>query len=161
MKRSVRDLILLVVLLLCGFLRLSTTLHAQSGPHRDHDGHLEQLVKEIGLDETTQTEVSKILDAAKSQHKQLRQQLREARERMHALLEQAEPDEATVMAHADAVGALETEVRKQRLRTVLQVRALLTPEQRTKLRELLRSRRPRGHHFRHHRFDAPPPPPAQ
>jgi Spy/CpxP family protein refolding chaperone len=56
-------------------------------------------------------------------------------------LEHENPDEAAVMAQADAIGALKTEAQKHRLRTMLQVRALLTPEQRTKLLDMLRARR--------------------
>jgi Spy/CpxP family protein refolding chaperone len=48
-------------------------------------------------------------------------------------LEQEDPDEAAVMEQAEAIGALRTESRKQGLRTLLDVRALLTPEQRDDL----------------------------
>ena len=45
------------------------------------------------------------------------------------------------MDAADDVGELETAMRKQRLRTMLKINALLTPEQRTKFRHLKRDRK--------------------
>jgi Spy/CpxP family protein refolding chaperone len=49
------------------------------------------------------------------------------------------------MAQADAVGAAMTEHRKHELRTLIRVRALLTPEDRAELTELmLHHRRGRG-----------------
>jgi Spy/CpxP family protein refolding chaperone len=108
-----------------------------------HGGRLKQLIADLGLDEKTLTEVNQILEASQTEHQELRRQLREAHEHMRTLLEQAEPDEVMVMAQADAIGALETEAQKQRLRTILRVRAFLTPAQRAKLLELLRTRHSR------------------
>jgi Spy/CpxP family protein refolding chaperone len=59
------------------------------------------------------------------------------------------------MQWADRVGAAETELKKQRLRTMLEVRALLSPEQRQKLVKIFEERRARRHGF----GDGPPPPP--
>jgi Spy/CpxP family protein refolding chaperone len=149
MKRLVWRYTQRIVLVLCGFVSLLTPVLAQPpGPPRPHgpphEARLEHLVESIGLDEKTLTEVYKVIDASKAEHRELRRKLREVHDRMHSLLEQKEPDEAAVMAQADTIGALETEIQKQRLRTVLQVRALLTPEQRAKLLELLRARRSHG-----------------
>jgi Spy/CpxP family protein refolding chaperone len=149
MKRLVWRYTQLIMLVLCGFVSLLTPVLAQPpSPPRlhgpPHEARLEHLVEAIGLDEKTLTEVYKIIDASKAEHRELRRKLREAHDHMRSLLEQDKPDEATVMAQADVIGGLETEARKQRLQTMLQVHALLTPEQRTKLLELLRTRRPRG-----------------
>jgi len=54
-------------------------------------------------------------------------------EGMKALLDRATPDESAVMKQADAIGVAETELYKQHLDTMLEIRALLTPEQREKL----------------------------
>ena len=45
------------------------------------------------------------------------------------------------MQWADRIGAVETELKKQRLRTMLEVRALLSPEQRQKLVKIFEERR--------------------
>jgi Spy/CpxP family protein refolding chaperone len=152
MKRLLRHYALLSMLVLGGFVSVPALVFAHppgSPPH--HGGRLKQLIADLGLDEKTLTEVNQILEASQAERRELRRQRREAHQHMRTLLEQAEPDEATVMAQADTIGALETEAQKQRLRTILRVRAFLTPAQRAKLLELLRARHPR-------RFPTPVPP---
>ena len=64
-------------------------------------------------------------------------------EGMKALLSQSSPDEAAVMQRVEEIGAVEVEMHKHRLDTMLAIRALLTPEQReemTRLREESRGR---------------------
>lgn len=145
MKRSFWRSLLFFMLVVYGMGRLATPVFARPpGPPPFHGERFKQAVAELGLDEKVLTEVNSILDASSVEQQQLRLKLNEAHERMHTLLEQSEPDEATVMSQADLIGALETEARKHRLRMILRVRALLTPEQRTKLLELLRMRGGRG-----------------
>ncbi|MBI3248403.1 MAG: periplasmic heavy metal sensor [Deltaproteobacteria bacterium] len=105
------------------------------------EGHLEQMVESLGLDEKSMAAVKKILDASKANREDLFAKMHDAHERMRTLLEQEQPEEASVMAQADTIGALETEGRKQRLHTMLAVRALLTPAQRAKLLEKLQEER--------------------
>jgi Spy/CpxP family protein refolding chaperone len=62
---------------------------------------------------------------------------------MRGLLEADSPKLDDVMQWADRVGAAETELKKQRLRTMLEVRALLSPEQRQKLVKIFEERRGR------------------
>lgn len=132
----------LLVLVLWGVVSLPVLAVArQPGPHPPHGERLERLVGALGLDAETLTKVNKVIEESKSEHQALRRKLREAGKHMHTLLAQENPDEAEIMAQADLIGALKTETQKQRLRTMLQVRALLTPEQRGKLLEMLRTRR--------------------
>jgi Spy/CpxP family protein refolding chaperone len=144
MRRLRRHYAQLLALVLCGVVSVPALVFAHPpGPSPHHGGRLKQLIANLGLDEKTLTEVNQILEVSQTERQELRRQLREAHEHMRTLLEQAEPDEATVMAQADTIGALETEAQKQRLRTILRVRAFLTPAQRAKLLELLRARHPR------------------
>jgi Spy/CpxP family protein refolding chaperone len=62
-----------------------------------------------------------------------REALRSLHDALRASLGEEEPDEARVMQLADQIGAAETEKRKQRLRTMLEIRRLLSPEQRAEL----------------------------
>ena len=71
-------------------------------------------------------------------------------ERLHALHEELRellsadsPDESAIMAKADEIGAVKTSLKKHHLRTMLQIRSQLTPEQREKLVELHEERRER------------------
>lgn len=131
--------------MLGGFLTLLAPALAQSpGVSSSRQGRFERLLEETGLDERTLTEVRQVLDASKSDRQELRRNLREAYAHMRSLLEQPQPDEAAVMAQAEVIGGLQTEARKQRLRTLIQVRALLTPEQRAKLLALMRARHQGG-----------------
>ena len=81
--------------------------------------------------------VQAVVDASGMRHEALLTQLDAARDAMRALLSKPVPDAAAVMAQADAIGAIETQLHKNRLQAIMEIRALLTPAQRT---ELLRVR---------------------
>ncbi len=114
------------------------------GSHPPHEKRLEQLVEALNLDPETLAKVTQIIAASKAEHRELRRKLWEASKHMRTLLGQENPDGTAVMAQAEVIGALKTESQKLRLRTMLQVRALLTPEQRMRLLEMLRAGRPCG-----------------
>ena len=78
-----------------------------------------------------------------------RAQFGAARDELHALLREDAPDPDAVMSQAEKVGAAETALHKQRLRTLLEVRTLLTPEQRAKLSEIFAKKRQRMKMERH------------
>jgi Spy/CpxP family protein refolding chaperone len=83
--------------------------------------------------------------------KTLEEKLRAAREELRKLLDQDAPDEIAVLAEADRMGAIRTEMQRAMLRTLLAVRAELTAEQRKQLGEKMRERR-----FRMRRGEPPP-----
>lgn len=115
---------------------------------------LEKTVDKLELHAEQRTAVQAVIDQAKPAGEKLREDVKAAHESMRALLEQPTVDEAAVMAQADAVGAAMTESRKHDLRTMLQVRALLTPEQRSQFEQMLQER---GEgHGRWHRRHADP-----
>lgn len=152
MIRVVRRFISLSLLLMSGIGLAAPATARPPGPPA-HDGEpLEHLVETLGLDEAALSKVYQIIDASRANQRELRRKHQDAHQQMRTLLEQETPDEAAVMTQADAVGALRTEMQKHRLRTILQIRALLTPEQRAKLLETLRTR------YRHGRLKPPPPP---
>ena len=55
-----------------------------------------------------------------------------------ALLEADQPDEAALMKTVEETGRIRTEIAKLEIRHLLKVRQILTPEQRTKLREKMK-----------------------
>jgi Spy/CpxP family protein refolding chaperone len=141
MKVAIGRAVFLLVLLCLGLVEFSTVANARPpGPSTRGGEPLEHLVETLGLDDATLTKVYKIIDDARAHKRELRRKLHEAHRHMRNLLEQDTPDEAAVMAQAETIGTLRTEMDKQRLQTMLQVRTLLTAEQRTKLLEALRSR---------------------
>jgi Spy/CpxP family protein refolding chaperone len=103
-----------------------------------HDGRwLEQAIDQLGLDAETRTAVFGAIDAARPAARELRGQIRTAHDELRSLLDAPEPDAEQVMAQVEKVGALSTDLRKQHLRTLLQVKAILGPEQSQKLDEVL------------------------
>jgi Spy/CpxP family protein refolding chaperone len=105
------------------------------------DRVLGEHAEELGLDAATLAQVEGIAAAAYEEEQPLRDAVNGEREKLRALLDQDAPDEETVMRQVEAIGAAETELHKQRLRTMLTVRALLTPEQRQGLVRIFEERR--------------------
>ena len=99
-----------------------------------------------------------IAEAARAESAPLEQE-RDARHReMRALLDQPEPGIDAVMRQAERIGAVETELQKRRLRTLLEIRGLLTPVQREELVRIHAERRASYGHPRHGPApDAPAP----
>jgi len=132
-------------------------------PWTPPDERLEGHLRELGLDSAQLEKVRALLAGARRTREESEGRLQQAFEQMRSLLEQDAPDEAAVMHQADVIGALRTEGRKAMLRTLLAVRADLTPEQRVKLNEMMRRDGPPGRPgmFRHgpggpHKAGPPP-----
>ncbi len=137
--------ILMVVFTLCEWSGWTADGWAQRpGSPVRHGLRLERLVEELGLDAQTLSQVDAIIDASREKKRTLRRQLREARKQMRSLLEAEEPQEAELLEQADRIGGLRTALRKEQLKTMLRVRALLSPEQRARLLERLNKGPHRG-----------------
>lgn len=121
--------------LVVGLSLASTALARPRGHGYGHLTSLEHRVERLDLDGETRTAVYAVIDQARAEQRDLRRQIREAYQALRAYLEQETPDEEAVMAQAETIGALQTERRKQALRTLLAVWAQLTPEQRESLRQ--------------------------
>ncbi len=113
-------------------------------PGRGGLDRLERKLERIEISTESKTAAFAILDQARPAHRALRAEVHDAREALRTLLETEPVDEAAVMAQADVVSALQAEAHKQKLRTLLQVRTALTPEE----REAFAKRGPK--HGRHH-----------
>jgi Spy/CpxP family protein refolding chaperone len=120
------------------------------------DAVMERHAEELGLDDTTRAAIQEIAARSRLVEQPLTQQLHDLHDGMRNLLETDSPNLDDVMQWADRIGAVETELKKQRLRTMLEVRALLSPEQRQKLVKLFEERRARRRGFG---GGSPPPPP--
>jgi Spy/CpxP family protein refolding chaperone len=97
------------------------------------DRFIAEHAERLGLDREILTAIRAIVEASRAPGETLRAELRQAQAQMRVLLSQEVPNEAEVMQQADAIGALELAVRKQRLQVMLRIRALLTPAQRQEL----------------------------
>lgn len=112
---------------------------------RHHGMGIEQLERKVpGLELAPDTEkaVYAAIDQARAKRRSLDRELGAAHERLRALLDQERPEVDAVLAQADKLGALRTELHKLELRAKVAVRALLSPEQWEQLH-------PKHHEHRH------------
>jgi len=116
----------------------------------DRSDWVERHAEALGIDDATLAEIKAIVAASRDEAKTIYRAHREAREALHDLLDQPEPDVDAVMKQAEVMGEIDVRKHKHRLATMLAVRAKLTPEQRVQLRELKGEMRDRKGH-RHHR----------
>jgi Spy/CpxP family protein refolding chaperone len=137
--------------------------HHMGGPPPFEDV-LERNTERLHLDDATRARIRAVAEAGRPEHDRLRNELETAHDEMRKLLGQDSPSEAAVLAQADKIGALDTALRKQRLHTMLEIRALLTPEQRQELVKIHGERKKRwGEHGPHGPGGPMPPhpPPAE
>lgn len=102
---------------------------------------LERHAERLGLDDAARARIRELARQGWQAGEVHRETLRELRDGMRALLSQEVPDEAAVLAQAESIGRAETELQKQRLRTMLAIRSLLSPEQRRELVRIHEERR--------------------
>jgi Spy/CpxP family protein refolding chaperone len=144
-------LALLVVLLLGAGMAESKPRHRgchEHGANARFD-RLEEKLAALELDDQTRASAEQVLARARAESESQREAKREARRVLRELLDQEQPVVEQVMAQADALGALETEAHKAKLRTKLELRALLGPDQWQELRDAFRKNR----HGRHERME--------
>ncbi len=96
---------------------------------------LEHNAERLQLDAATREQIRALAVAGRERSRPLREELHRQRDELRALLSSDAPDAGAVMQKAEQIGDTETAVSKERLRTMLEIRALLTTEQR---RELVR-----------------------
>jgi len=144
MKRLTWYYIRLMLLIGGGLISLSTPRFTQPlGPPTGLPP--ENLFATLGLDEDTQAEIRTIKTTSRAELRKLLPQLQQAHQRMNALLDQDTPEEATVMEQIETMATIQMKIKQERLRTMLRVRTLLSPAQRTALRKKMRTRPRFGH----------------
>jgi Spy/CpxP family protein refolding chaperone len=107
----------------------------QRGPGHHLEHFLQREAEALGLDTETTAAIQQLVEEARERARGLDDALHEARSAMHDLLSQDVADEEAVMRQAEIIGQIEIERSKHRLKALIQVHALLTPEQRALLRQ--------------------------
>ena len=107
----------------------------EGGPWNDN------FIQELGLDDDTLSQIKEIRRGSRDSKLDLEYKIKKAKNALKDLLSEDNPRESEVMDAVEEVGELETTMRKSRLRTMLKINALLTPEQRTKFRQFQRERK--------------------
>ena len=130
--------VLVLALALAGASDARSPMGGPKGPHGDRSPArmIDEHADELGLDDETRQAIRVIVDESRGDSEAFHRQLRAAHDDLRDLLAQDAPDESAVMQQAETIGAVETEMHKHRLGTLLEVRALLTPEQREKLTQI-------------------------
>jgi periplasmic protein CpxP/Spy len=98
-------------------------------------GMLEHLSRELSLTEDQKAQIKKIADSAEESTKALREQMRTLHESQPDPMSAATFDEAAVRAAAQARAHIQVELEVAHARTMSQVLAVLTPEQKAQLSE--------------------------
>ena len=130
--------------------------HGHDGPGHDGPGHhergehgrmrgdytmrLKKQLGELGLADAQKKKIDAIYEASKKDQGD-RSDVRAEYRKLHEMLEQAKPDEKAIEAQVEKIGKIKTEQHKAMLKTLLAVRAELTPEQREKLKEMKKEKR--------------------
>jgi Spy/CpxP family protein refolding chaperone len=137
------------MLALCVFaLPLAATADGPPGPPGRRgpppfERILERHAERLGLDDATRAKIREVADAGRDARNAQQKQLHALRDELRALLSVDAPVESEVLAKAEEIGRVETGLEKERLRSMLAIRALLTPAQRSELVEIHRERRER------------------
>lgn len=120
------------------------------GPHSHHfgghhgpDGFIERHADRLGLDDQQRGAIRAIVDASWAEAAPIEEASHEAHEELRRMLDVDEPDEAAIMAQVELLGALQTDSHKLRMRTMLSIRRLLTPEQRAEMVSIHEEKRER------------------
>lgn len=95
---------------------------------------LDHVAEEIQLDAATHKKLEDMAYQAEKDITRAEAEVKVQRMELRRLLEQDAPDERDVVRQLEALNKLEYEVRKSRLTTLLKMRAMLTPEQRKKVK---------------------------
>ncbi len=150
----------MIVLIGAAALMLCTSI-AMAKPHGPPNGkgllnstRIEIMAEKLNVDEAVVTKIKNIVYESQAAAIDKKANLQKARLKLKRLMDQVTPDRKAVMAALDRVGQLQTEMRKHRVGMLLDVSALLTPEQRKGFKRLMRRpgkkrrkgmRGPRGH----------------
>jgi Spy/CpxP family protein refolding chaperone len=153
-------LIRLLAVLLALASAVAPALAGEHGHHRRKpplDALLERHAERLGLDAETLAKIRAAADASRPEHERLADELHALRLEMRALLSEDAPGLEAVMHLADRVGAAETALDKHRLATLLEIRTLLTPEQRRELVRIHEERRRERREAKERAGETPPP----
>ncbi len=123
-------------------------IRGPGGPPPPFEAMLERHAERLGLEPAARSEIRSIAIAARDEARGLERRVRELHDELRTLLDQEKPDLEATLGQAERIGSAETDLHKLRLRTMLRIRDLLTPEQRRELVRIHEERRSKRHHGR-------------
>ncbi len=102
---------------------------------------IEAVAGELGVTDATLTKIKDLIYETQKAHIKMRGELETAHLELRRLMDTDQPKVDAVMRQVDKIGGLETKFKKSQLKMMLAVRGMLTPEQRTKLKQIMANRR--------------------
>ena len=105
--------------------------HPGMGP----EARIDRMAEALDLTKEQRAKVRAIVDKARPQTRELRDQLSDKRKELHALMQQEAPKDRDIRKIADDQGKLIADLIVQRTKVKSEIRAVLTPEQREKLQQ--------------------------
>ncbi len=133
------------LILFCGLMSialLASTAMAQQRARRSTtpggyaEGRLmKRNAKEIGLSEDTVAKIDAAIEAGKAEEEKLREQSMASIDELNEVLAQNLPSKKELMAASDKVGENASKSRALKMKSVIELRSLLTPEQLEKFME--------------------------
>jgi periplasmic protein CpxP/Spy len=128
---------------------IPANLIAQNTPDQDAEGKGQDrkgnMFKELNLTTDQQTKIKAIREQEQGSAKSLRTEMTAAWEKMRSLSAGNATDEELRQQHQQ-MQQVQQKLGEQRFETMLKIRAVLTPEQRTKMAQLKGQHPGRGHH---------------
>jgi Spy/CpxP family protein refolding chaperone len=112
------------------------------GPSRGGrgDGLGPHVLEQLDLSNEQRTAIEKSRLAMQQDLVDVKAQLREKKDQLRELWLQDNPSEKSILAKHKEMEPLQTKIRERKIKHRLEVHKILTPEQRTKLRELAKER---------------------
>jgi Spy/CpxP family protein refolding chaperone len=101
---------------------------------------LQRNAEELEIDEETLETIVAIAEDSREEISGLRQGLASAKEELETLLKEDEPNRRAVMAQVETLGMAEIAMRQAHLTTLMDIRALLTLEQREEIERRMTQR---------------------
>jgi Spy/CpxP family protein refolding chaperone len=101
---------------------------------RYRTGGRDMMMRELNLTKEQRDKIADLRDRQERRSIDLRAQIQTAQLDMRKLMRAEKPDKAAIGRQIDKVSALRADLQKSRIGTMLDVREILTPEQREKMR---------------------------
>lgn len=104
------------------------------------DRILEHHAEELGIDEATLDAIAELVETIRPELIKKHDEIRDLRRGFHELLEADEPDRELVLQQIEIIGEAEIELHKLEIEMLLDIRSMLTPEQRAALEAFVKER---------------------
>ena len=123
--------------------------HCHHWRHMRHH-RFEKMAAKLGLSEQQKLKIKEIFKQNREQAKPIFYRLLTEKRNMRALVMADKTNEAAIRAEATKIAAVEGDMAVHRAHMIQQMRAVLTPEQRTKLKAMKKEWESKSEKFHHH-----------